>query len=563
MIVFSCILALLTGVGVFIVGMNMMSHSLEASCGQGVKKILGKISNNRFLGVGIGASVTAIVQSSSATTVMVIGLVNAGVITLFQATSIIMGANIGTTITGILASFASFNISKYISILVFIGVFMTFFKRSSVKNIGNILAGLGLVFVGLDLMGASFKNDEVLGFFMDVFSKIDFPLLLIFFGILFTAIIQSSSAMTGIIIIMAGGGAINLDAALFIVLGTNIGTCVTAIISSIGANPNAKRASLIHLLFNVTGTVIFTIILLIFNKPIIGFIDGLNMNVEFKIALFHVAFNVTTTLLLLPFIKYLVKLSCKIIPNAKDVHANALKYIDSHLLITPSVAGMQAKKEIINMFELAKDNYVKAFKMLMGASGSVNEINNTEDEIDYINTAIAKFLIDLSSVSTQSQEVVIGSYLHVINDIERIGDHATNIIKLYEQMKNDGVEFSQSAKADLNKIYDNVLLMFEVSLDIFENNDKSRLSYLDKLEEMTDNMKEDMSAKHFTRLMNDNCKLELTAYYTTLISNIERVGDHLVNVGYSIMNPTGAQNEEMVWWRDLFIQLRMIRIFLK
>ena len=300
------------------------------------------------------------------------------------------------------------------------------------------------------------------------------------------------------------------------------------------------------MLFNITGTIIFTIILLIFNKPIIGFIDGLNINVEFKIALFHVAFNVTTTLLLLPFIKYLVKLSCKIIPNAKDVHANALKYIDSHLLITPSVAGMQAKKEIINMFELAKDNYVKAFKMLMGASGSVNEINNTEDEIDYINTAIAKFLIDLSSVSTQSQEVVIGSYLHVINDIERIGDHATNIIKLYEQMKNDGVEFSQSAKADLNKIYDNVLLMFEVSLDIFENNDKSRLSYLDKLEEMTDNMKEDMSAKHFTRLMNDNCKLELTAYYTTLISNIERVGDHLVNVGYSIMNPTGAQNEEMV-----------------
>jgi len=543
MVIFMCILALLTGCGVFMIGMNMMSHALEASCGAGVKRILGKISNNRIAGVGIGASVTAIVQSSSATTVMVIGLVNAGVISLFQASSIIMGANIGTTITGILASFSSFKLGQYIAVLVFIGVFMMFIKKPLIKNIGSILAGLGLIFVGLDLMSAAFNNDEVKEFIQTVFNNISFPLLLILFGMLFTALLQSSSAMTGIVIVMAGGGALTLESSLFIILGTNIGTCVTALISSIGASSNAKRASLIHLTFNVIGTVIFTIILLIFKNQIVNLFNNLDINIEFKIAIFHVVFNLLTTLLLLPFINLLVKFVNIVIKEPKDKRASALKYIDKHLLITPSVAQMQVKNEIINMFNLSKDNFIRSFNLIIGKEESVALIEEKEDEIDYINNEIAKFLIDLSSKANNKDEKIIGSYFHVINDIERIGDHAINIIKIYDQMKSDDEKFSEAAIGELTSIYNNVLDMFILSDNIFENSNKSMLPDLDKLEEKTDNMKEEMSAKHFIRLMNDSCKLELTAYYTTLISNIERVGDHLVNIGYSVINPTGTQNE--------------------
>ncbi len=541
--IFYCILALLTGCGVFIVGMNMMSHALESVCGAGVKRLLGKISNNRFAGVGIGASVTAIVQSSSATTVMVIGLVNAGVITLFQAASIIMGANIGTTITGILASFSSFDLGIYLSSLVFVGVIMMFFKKNNIKNIGSILAGFGLIFIGLDLMGGAFNNEEVLNFFMDVFSKISFPLLLIFFGVIFTALLQSSSAMTGIVIVMAGGGALSLEAALFIILGTNIGTCVTAIISSIGANPNAKRASLIHLSFNVIGTLVFTIILFIFKSQIVSFLNSLSITVEFKIALFHVAFNVITTLLLLPFLKLLVNFATKVIRELKDKRSSYLKYIDSHLLITPSVAQMQVKNEIINMLDLAKENYIKSINLLLGENNSIDEINDREDVIDYINNEIAKFLVTLSSNSSLKQEKVIGSYFHVINDIERIGDHAINVCKIYTEMKNDETKFSDNAINEIKEMNNLVVEMFDISENIFKNGDRSKLDTLDNLEKKTDNMKAELSAKHFIRLMNDSCKLELTSYYTTLISNLERVGDHLVNVGYSIENPTGTQNE--------------------
>ncbi|MCR5349899.1 MAG: Na/Pi cotransporter family protein [Acholeplasmatales bacterium] len=541
--VFSCILSLLAGCGVFMVGMNIMSHALESVCGVGVKRLLGKISNNRFLGVGIGTSVTAIVQSSSATTVMVIGLVNAGVITLFQATSIIMGANIGTTATGILASFSSFKLNEYFSIFVFIGVIMMFVKKSSVKNIGSILSGFGLIFIGLELMGNAFNNEEVLDFFMDVFSKISFPLLLILFGLLFTALLQSSSAMTGIVIVMAGGGALSLENALFIILGTNIGTCITAIISSIGANPNAKRASLIHLMFNVIGTVVFTIILLIFKNQIIDFMNNLNLKIEFKISLFHVVFNVVTTLLLLPSINLLVKFSKKVIKEPKDERLNSLKYIDDHLLRTPSVALMQAKNEIINMMELSKENFDDSLKLIMGEKIEVEEIEKKEDTIDYINNEIAKFLVALSNKLSSSQEKVIGSYFHVINDIERIGDHAINITKVYDNMLSDEVSFSSSALGEIKTMYDNVKEMYDISYNIFVNGDKNSFEILDNLEKKTDNMKEEMSAHHFARLMNDNCKLELTAYYTTLISNIERVGDHLVNIGYSVKNPTGTQED--------------------
>ena len=345
MSLFESLLALLAGIGVFITGMDFMSSSLRRVAGPELKKLLGKMTNNRFAGIGVGASVTAIIQSSSATTVMVVGFVNAGVMTLTQATSIIMGANIGTTVTGLLVSLSSINISLYFSALAFIGVMMMFINKSSIKNIGGIIAGLGLLFIGLSLMSDAFNVEEARNMFTSLFATINFPLLLLFLGMIFTALMQSSSAMTGLIIVMAGQGVMNLEDALFVVLGVNIGTCVTALIATIGTSVNARRTGLIHLLFNVVGTIIFTIFIWIFKNQVVSLLSHIN-NIQYEIALFHLFFNLVTTCLLLPFIKQLVKIAEMIIKDKEENKDNVLKFIDERLLKTPPIAVMQVKKEI-------------------------------------------------------------------------------------------------------------------------------------------------------------------------------------------------------------------------
>ena len=538
-----CILSLLAGCGVFIAGMNMMSGGLEKATGKGLKRLLSKISNNRFAGVGIGASVTALVQSSSATSVMVIGFVNAGAMTLFQATAIIMGANIGTTVTGLLVSLSSLNISLFTSLLAFIGVMMMFIKNQKVKNIGSILCGLGLIFIGLDLMSAAFAEEEIRQVFYDLFKTIDFPLLLILIGIFFTVIVQSSSAVTGLIIIMVGQGALPISNALFIVLGSNIGTCVTAIIACIGTGTNAKRTALIHLAFNVIGTIIFTIFLWIFTTPIVDALETIfPNNHQFQIALFHVFFNVVTTILLLPFIKQLVKLSTLVIKDKKDNKSHSLKYIDERLLKTPAVALMQVKKEVEHMADLARTNIQKSFDELINQSGkNVDEVYKREEKIDYINNAITKYLIKLSSLVDAQNEKIIGSYFHVVNDIERIGDHAENLLEIGVQMKNEQLVFSSNGNENINQMFDIIMKMFEIAMDTFDNGSHSHLMELTSYEEQVDELKKELTSQHYMRLSMGDCKMELSSYFTSTISGLERVGDHLVNIGYSIINPTGAQ----------------------
>ena len=363
----NAILLLLAGVGVFIAGMNMLSGGLEKSAGGGLKKLLGKISNNRFAGVGVGAGVTAIIQSSSATSVMVIGFVNAGVMTLVQATAIIMGANIGTTVTGILVSLKSLPIAEFAAALAFVGVMMTFFKSEKIKQIGGILCGFGLIFVGLELMGDALSAQEIKDFFIELFKKIDFPLLLVLCGMVFTAIIQSSSAATGIFITMVGTGSLGIENALFLVLGSNIGTCITAIIACMGGHANAKRTALIHLTFNVIGTIIFTTGLWIFKGPAVNLLQRVITTPEMQLAWFHVIFNVTTTIILLPFVKQLVKFSEWVIRDKKvETDGRQLKFVDERLLKTPPVALMQVKKEVEYMADLAKENLEKSFLAMEG-----------------------------------------------------------------------------------------------------------------------------------------------------------------------------------------------------
>ena len=545
---------LLAGVGIFIVGMNFMSEALEKSAGTGMQRLLGRIVSNRFSGVGVGAGVTAIIQSSSATSVMVIGLVNAGVMTLVQATSVIMGANIGTTITGILVALKNdyFNMAMYF--LGFAGVMMGFMKKEKVKLAGLLCSGLGLIFVGLEIMSSdqAFGNALIKEMFTNIFSVIDFPLLLILVGVVFTALIQSSSAATGVVITMVGTGVMELDLALFIVLGANIGTCVTALLACAGANANSKRVALIHFTFNVIGTALFTAIIWIFRQPVVdlltSFFPGSDpMSLQMRVSAFHVIFNVTTTLLLLPFVKQLVAFSQAVIwEKETSEKVRALRFVDDHMLAMPSVAMAQVKQEMDYMLSLAEENTRLSFTALQtGSSADSETIAENEEIIDYTNGALTRFIIKLSAEISASDEATIGAYFHVLNDLERIGDHAVNFFDIAQEMHQKELVYSDDAKEELRTMCDTVLSMFAVAKDAFENNDLTRLPALTEHEDRVDDMKTALTAKHYARLAEGSCSVTHSPYYTSTVLGLERVADHLVNVGYSIQNPTGSQKEHL------------------
>lgn len=547
------IIWLLAGVGVFIVGMNFMGEALEKSAGSGMKKMLERISNNRISGLGIGAGVTAIIQSSSATSVMVIGLVNAGVMTLMQATPILLGAKIGTTVTGLLVALKNdyFNMAMYI--LAFSGVMMGFSKKEKVKLAGLLCSGLGLIFVGLNVMSSedAFRNPLVMDMFKHASSSVDFPILLVIIGVIFTALIQSSSAATGVIITMVGTGVLPLGQALFLVIGANVGTCVTALLAAVGGNTNAKRVALIHLTFNAVGAVLFTALVWVFKDEAVAFLHSVfpsdtdTMSLQMRVSLFHVIFNVVNSLLFLPIVEHLVNFSRRVIKD-KNVEDNtlSLKYVDDRLLATPQIALMQVKKEMDYMVSLVEENITNAFvAMDTGSDENGERIFANEEIIDFTNGALTKFLIKLSAYVEKSDEKVIGSYFHVLNDLERIGDHAENFHEIGLEMIKRNIAFSDHARGGINNMRGTVMRMFELSKDAFENIHRDNLPELATLEEAVDAKKKELIAGHFARLAEGNCSVDVSPYYSSVIGGLERVADHLMNVGYSIINPTGSANE--------------------
>lgn len=549
--IFTSILVLLAGVGVFIAGMNMMGEGLESSAGGSMKKLFNKISSNRFAGVGVGAAVTAIIQSSSATSVMVIGFVNAGVMTLVQATSIIMGANIGTTITGIIVSLKSLPIGEFAATFAFIGVMMTFFKKDKIKKIGAILCGFGLIFVGLDIMSSAFDGSkELTDMFANVFATIDFPLLLILLGAVFTAIIQSSSAATGLIIIMAGSGAVDVQSAFFIVLGTNIGTCATAVLASLGTSTNAKRTAFIHLMVKTVGTIIWGTVYWIFAPYVVDFFQSVFPgNPQMQIAWFHVTFNVLNTIIQIPFVKQIVKVATFVIkdkPSPQETQYN-MRFIDDRLLSTPPIAVAQVKKEIIYMAEVAKENTRISLSALTSDEFVNREkIADNEARINHTYHSIARYLIKLASAPLSvSDEKLVGAYHHVITDIERIGDYSENFIQQKDKMKTQGIEFSDTAIAEITQMYNKVNAMFDLTLHVFDNRDFDSLEKVAQIEDEVDDMKDEFGASHIARLNSGNCDVERGTYYFSVISALERIGDHLINVAFSIKNPTGSQSKRV------------------
>ena len=528
---------LLAGVGVFIVGMNFMSDALEKSAGSGMKRLLEKISNNRFSGVGIGAGVTAIIQSSSATSVMVIGLVNAGVMTLMQATPIIMGANIGTTITGVLVALKNdiFNMVMYL--LAFSGVMMGFTKNNKIRIAGSLCSGLGLIFVGLEVMSSdqAFGNELVERLFTNIFRNINFPLLLIFVGVVFTALIQSSSASTGVVITMVGTGVLPLELALFIVLGANIGTCVTALLASVGANVNSKRVALIHFTFNVIGTVIFTVLIWIFKDAAVSFLTSLfpgtdPMSLQMRVSVFHVVFNVTTTAVLLPFTKYLVKYSTFVIKDKKVEEKRNL--LERRLIATPVAALQQCRNVTTTMAEKSLASIKDAFTLLTKYDDKVaRKVHADENEVDIYEDEIGSYLLELSSKDLSAQDSVeVTKILHLISDLERLSDHAVNIAESAKEMHSKKLAFSQTAYAEIEVLISAINEILDSAVHSFKYNSVETAFKVEPLEEVIDRLQAQIKLHHIERLKNGECTIELGFILTDVLTDLERIADHCSNI---------------------------------
>lgn len=555
---------LLGGLAVFMFGMKVMSDSLENLGGSKMRSLLGKVSNNRFAGVGIGAGVTAIIQSSSATTVMLVGFVNVGMVTLSQATSIIMGANIGTTITAQIASLSAykdaFNITAILALSACIGVFMfSFSKNGRIKLIGEIIAGLGMLFIGMYLMSASMSDLQKSESVLNLFKSISNPFFALLIGIAFTALIQSSSAATGIILSLAG--ALSPATAIFIILGTNIGTCVTALLSSLGTSVNARRTAIIHLLFNVIGCLIFFIPLAIVyftnsgTEILNNFMQTIalgSMTYERQIACFHTLFNLSVTLALLPFVKTIVFLANKIVPEKKkqvksqeELSETHLEFLDERILKTPPLAIAQIKNEVVAMCNFTKESLQLSISdIISDSTDNVEKVKKRELRIDFLNKEITKYLVKISSLPiTQKDEKFLGSLYHVVSDVERIGDYADNFAGYALKLKKLNMTFSDDAKSEINDMYQKVNKLFDDSIYAFEHHDENMLKEIARREEQIDELKRVMSNAHIERLNKGLCSAELGSIYYSLASSLERVADHLTNIGFSIKSLTGSQND--------------------
>ena len=537
------LILILVGAAVFIIGMNMMSSGLKKATGRGLRRLLKKIRDNRFACLGIGTAATALVQSSAATSVMAIGFISAGVMTVFQGVCIILGAYIGTTVTGLLASLSTFSFSSYFIILAVIGVILMFFKKERIKSVGEILAGLGLLFFGLSTMSKTINsNADIINAVQSFFgANWMVPPLLMLVGALVTALFQSSSATSGIAIAMVSGGALGFNSAIYIVLGGTIGTVITTLIATIGSGVNAKRTGIICLIIRIfTGLAALAIY-----WPLQGILGNALLTAfgseALAVAMFLVIYNVVFMLIILPFVQVFVKLAEKLVKDKdEEKMKQALKYIDKHLLNTPSVAMMQVKKEIINMMQLSHENIKLGFKRIIEQDPSNDKvIIETEDKIDYINNKLTDFMIELTHTVSIDEEKVLGSYFHVVNDVERIGDHAYNFYEQSLKMVDKDLNFSDTAKKEFNEMFTLIDKMFIMAFAIFDNGTRVNLKKLHDLEDKTDELKNKLSSAHYERIQKSLCKMENSPFYTTLVSELERVADHLVNVGYSIVNPTG------------------------
>lgn len=534
-------LTLIGGLCLFLFGMDVMGNALERRAGSKLSTIIGKLTNNRLVGFLTGLGVTAVIQSSSATTVMVVGFVNSGLMTLKQSISVIMGANIGTTVTAWILSLGGIESSNFFvqlfkpmsftPLLALIGIIFTMFsKKEKSKDTGTILLGFAVLMFGMDIMSSAVSGLRDVPAFRELFVMFKNPILGVIAGAVLTAIIQSSSASVGILQALTVTGQISYGAALPIIMGQNIGTCVTAILSSFGTNRNAKRVALAHLSFNIIGTVVLMIVLYIVRALFAPAILDAAAS-HFGIAVAHSIFNVICTAILLPMSGLLEKLVCKLVPDGETKEIKTK--LDERLLLTPAIALDTCKKYALEMAKCSVSALKDGIYMLSEYKPAVaEEIRAKEEETDLYEDVIGNYLVKLSSHQIgESESAEAARLLHLIGDFERISDHGVNLLESAEELIDKGIQFTEPAKKELATLTDAVKEITDLALKSFEENDTNAAFDIEPLEEIIDRLKETMRANHILRLQQGECSIEAGFVWSDLLTNLERVSDHCSNIG--------------------------------
>ena len=546
----TAVLTLLSGIGVFLVACQMMSSNLEAASSDRLKKLFSKTSSNKWLGVGIGTVSTALIQSSGATTVMTIGFVNAGIISLYQAATLIYGANIGTTVTAQIVALGMFGGSTLSTTVIFsalagIGSFlMLFAKKSSWKTVGGIITGFGMLFVGLSLMSGSMESFAALDGVKTLLASIRNPLLLVLIGTLLTAIIQSSSVMTSIALAMLVAGLITLDQGILLTMGSNIGSCIVAILAGFTSGLNARRTALIHLLFNTSGVILFLLAAWVMGWGDVTY-GALFAKVfpgapQTQLAMFHTFFNVVTVAVMLPLTEPLVKTVCRLLPDARQEDTPEqphLHYVNENLLKTAPVAVQQTRREILRMAALAMRNVGRSLDIITSLDFSERKaFEKTEDELDYMNNALVDYVVRLTSRRglSQADRVYLSTTFRSVRDLERIGDYAENIVEYADTLQAQNQHFSQDALSEVQQMRSLLFNLYECVIRAYRDTDLKALDDANQIEEQTDDFTRMMEENHVSRLESGVCTPVVGAQYLSLSSDTERIADHLINVAKSI-----------------------------
>ena len=534
---FGNIATLLSGLGLLLYGIKILGEGLELAAGAKLKVLLEKMTSNRFAAVLVGFVITTLIQSSSTTTVMVVGFVNTGIMNLTQAIGVIMGANIGTTTTSILVSL---DIGKYAPIAIGIGVFLSMLtKKTTKKHIGLAITGFGMLFLGMTLMKDAMEPLASSPLFSEWLMNANNPFVAILIGTVITAVIQSSAASIGILQALASQGLIPLHFAAYVIYGQNIGTCITALISSIGTKKNSKRTAVMHVLFNVFGTVIFIILTKLL--PFTDWIESLTDNTMMQLSVVHIIFNVVSTLIMFPFAdKVLVKLACLIVPDKKDSSEDdfKLKFVDNLMINTPPFAVAQVSKEVHRMAGLARQNFSIAAEDLLNKScDHFDEVQHTEEVINFLNHNITPILVKINSLDlSYSDAKYIGRVFHVINDIERIGDHAQNLEEAAKSRVDEGIEISAEGERELREMYETTLKLIDGSIEAFTSQilDNEKAEQLSEYEASVDDMQTEFEQSHIERLNAHKCNTRAGMLFINTITDFERVADHATNIAWSV-----------------------------
>ncbi len=543
----TALIEMLGGLGAFLVAVKIMSDTMNQLTNVGLRKLFQRLDNNKFLGVGLGALTSAVLHSSAITTVMVVGFVNSGVMALAEATTIIMGANIGTTFTALVAAFGtSFNFMTYATLLCLVGMLVCSLSKSEKwRDIGYMLAGLGLIFVSLQFMQSAVKPIQESEQVRNFISGISNEFLMLAIGIVLTFVLQSSTALTTILISMASVFCVDVNgqlgitnSVLFIILGSNIGTCFTTIIASIGANTNAKRAGLIHLLFNMFGSVLYFIMLVIWRSFTQDTLDvWFPGKPSLQIAVFHTVFNTTCTILFLPFTNLFVKLTKFVLPDKPQDKAKSVLYIDDRFLPTPSIALFQAKKEACHIGDMVMETCDIAVDAFLDSDAEAEKkVVENLSEVAEINKKLVQYLVSISantSTSTHS-EGTISSMYYILGDLLRIGDLSTNVCKYTRKVAEGEVTFSHAVYDEIKQMYSKVREMYSIAMDCFIHKDVEKLAQVEKMEDETDQLRKQLVNSHIERLNKGECNPQSNGVFINLVGNIERMADHITFIAESI-----------------------------